>query len=167
MGAKRFSRTSETSARNTEESATKLPGTGGRLPEKKGIIRDPLTFDKGWVILLSKIEGKMAQSTDLLQGTLDMLILKTLAPGQEHGWAIAQRIQQMSNDVLQVGQGSLYPALHRLEYRGWIRAEWGASENNRRARFYSLTAAGRKQLNAELENWERLTGAVNLVLQKV
>jgi transcriptional regulator len=72
----------------------------------------------------------------------------------------------MSNDVLQVGQGSLYPALHRLEYRGWIRAEWGASENNRRARFYSLTAAGRKQLNAELENWDRLTGAVNLVLQR-
>jgi PadR family transcriptional regulator, regulatory protein PadR len=117
-------------------------------------------------MLLSNIEGKMAQFTDLLQGTLDMLILKTLAPGQEHGWAIAQRIQQMSNDVLQVGQGSLYPALHRLEYRGWIRAEWGASENNRRARFYSLTAAGRKQLNAELENWERLEGAVNLVLQR-
>jgi PadR family transcriptional regulator, regulatory protein PadR len=116
---------------------------------------------------LSNIEGNMAQSTDLLQGTLDMLILKTLAPGREHGWAIAQRIQQMSDDVLQIGQGSLYPALHRLEYRGWIRAEWGASENNRRARFYSLTAAGRKQLNAELEHWERLTGAVNLVLQRV
>jgi PadR family transcriptional regulator PadR len=111
-------------------------------------------------------EGKMAPSTDLLQGTLDMLILQTLAPGREHGWAISQRIQQMSNDVLQVGQGSLYPALHRLEYRGWIRAEWGASENNRRARFYSLTAAGRKQLDAELKNWERLTGAVNLVLQR-
>jgi transcriptional regulator len=111
-------------------------------------------------------EEILAQSTDLLQGTLDMLILRTLAPGREHGWAIAQRIQQMSNDVLQIGQGSLYPGLHRLEYRGWIRAEWGASENNRRARFYSLTAAGRKQLEAELENWERLTGAVNLVLQR-
>jgi transcriptional regulator len=108
----------------------------------------------------------MAPSTDLLQGTLDMLILQTLAPGREHGWAIAQRIQQMSNDVLQVGQGSLYPALHRLEYKGWIRAEWGASENNRRARFYSLTAAGRKQLEAELKNWDRLAGAVNLVLQR-
>ena len=108
----------------------------------------------------------MGQPTDLLQGTLDMLVLKTLAPGQEHDWAIAQRIQMMSNDVLQIGQGSLYPALHRLEYKGWIRAEWGASENNRRARFYSLTAAGRKQLNAELENWDRLTGAVNLVLQR-
>jgi len=108
----------------------------------------------------------MPQPVDLLQGTLDMLILKTLAPGAEHGWAIAQRIQQMSNDILQIGQGSLYPALHRLEYRGWIRAEWGASENNRRARFYSLTAAGRKQLEMELKNWDRLTGAVNLVLQR-
>ena len=109
----------------------------------------------------------MPPTTDLLQGTLDMLILKTLAPGAEHGWAIAQRIQQVSDDVLQVGQGSLYPALHRLEYKGWIRAQWGASENNRRARFYSLTAAGRKQLDAELANWDRLTGAVNLVLQRV
>ena len=111
-------------------------------------------------MLLSNIEGKMAQSADLLQGTLDMLILKTLAPGQEHGWAIAQRIQQMSNDVLQIGQGSLYPALHRLEYKGWIRAEWGASENNRRARFYRLTAAGRKQLLAETRNWEQTTALV-------
>lgn len=108
----------------------------------------------------------MAQSADLLQGTLDVLILHTLAPGQEHGWAIAQRIQQMSQNVLQIGQGSLYPALHRLEYKGWIRAEWGASTNNRRARFYSLTALGRKQLKSELENWDRLSGAVNLVLQR-
>jgi len=109
----------------------------------------------------------MPQPTDLLQGTLDMLILRTLASGSEHGWAIAQRIQQMSDDILQIGQGSLYPALHRLEYRGWIRAEWGASENNRRARFYSLSATGRKQLDLELKNWDRLTGAVNLVLQRV
>jgi PadR family transcriptional regulator len=106
----------------------------------------------------------MPPSADLLQGTLDMLILKSIALRPENGWAIAQRIQQVSNDVLQIGQGSLYPALHRLEYRGWIRAQWGASENNRRARYYSLTAAGRKQLEAELANWERLTGAVNLVL---
>src|SRR6202167_6654493 len=118
-------------------------------------------------MLLSNIEGKMAPSTDLLQGTLDMLILKTLAPGQEHGWAIAQRIQQMSNDVLQIGQGSLYPALHRLEYKGWIRAEWGASEKNRRARFYSLTAAGRKQLQAELRTWDRLSDAIGLVLGRI
>jgi PadR family transcriptional regulator PadR len=138
------------------------------VPNRTLITSYPLTFDKKVRILfqsvLSSVEGKMAQTSDLLQGTLDMLILKTLAPGREHGWAIAQRIQQISNDVLQIGQGSLYPALHRLEYRGWIKAEWGASDNNRRARFYSLTAAGRKQLAAELENWERLTGAVNLVL---
>jgi transcriptional regulator len=109
----------------------------------------------------------MPPSADLLQGTLDMLILKAIALKAEHGWAIAQRIQQVSTDVLQIGQGSLYPALHRLEYKGWIRAQWGASENNRRARFYSLTAAGRRQLSAELENWDRLTGAVNLVLQRI
>jgi transcriptional regulator len=109
----------------------------------------------------------MPPSTDLLQGTLDMLVLRAIANEPQHGWAIAQRIQQVSNNVLQIGQGSLYPALHRLEYKGWIRAEWGASENNRKARFYSLTNAGRKQLDAELENWTRLTGAVNLVLQDI
>ncbi len=109
----------------------------------------------------------MPPSSDLLQGTLDMLILKAIALEPEHGWAIAQRIQQVSNNVLQIGQGSLYPALHRLEYKGWIRAQWGASENNRKARFYSLTAAGRKQLETELENWDRLAGAVNLVLQRI
>jgi PadR family transcriptional regulator PadR len=136
-----------------------------RVYRQRQQLHLPLTIDKRQAILLSSVEGNMPPSTDLLQGTLDMLILKTLAPGDEHGWAIAQRIQQMSNNVLQIGQGSLYPALHRLEYKGWIRASWGASENNRRARFYSLTAAGRKQLNAELENWDRLTGAVNLVLQ--
>jgi transcriptional regulator len=109
----------------------------------------------------------MPPSADLLQGTLDMLVLKSIALKPEHGWAIAQRIQQVSNEVLQVGQGSLYPALHRLAYKGWIRAQWGASENNRRARFYSLTAAGRRQLEAELVNWARLTGAVNLVLERI
>lgn len=109
----------------------------------------------------------MPPSSDLLQGTLDMLILKAIALRPEHGWAIAQRIQQVSNNVLQIGQGSLYPALHRLEYKGWIRAEWGASENKRRARYYSLTAAGKKHLESELENWDRLAGAVNLVLQKI
>ncbi|KAA6459687.1 PadR family transcriptional regulator [Acidobacteria bacterium AB60] len=109
----------------------------------------------------------MPPPTDLLQGTLDMLILRAVAHEPLHGWAIAQRIQEVSENVLQVGQGSLYPALHRLEYKGWIRAEWGASENNRKARFYALTAAGRKQLNAELANWHRLTGAINLVLQEI
>jgi len=109
----------------------------------------------------------MPPSSDLLQGTLDMLILKAIANEPQHGWAIAQRIQQVSNNVLQVGQGSLYPALHRLEYKGWIRAEWGSSENNRKARYYALTAAGRRQLQAELANWDRLAGAINLVLQEI
>jgi transcriptional regulator len=109
----------------------------------------------------------MPPSTDLLQGTLDLLILKTLALAPEHGWGIAQRIQQVSKDALLIGQGSLYPALHRLEYKGWIQADWGASENNRKAKFYSLTKAGEKQLTSELENWDRLTGAIALVLKQV
>jgi PadR family transcriptional regulator PadR len=103
--------------------------------------------------------------TDLLQGTLDLLLLKTLQAGPSHGWDVAQRIQQASRGALRVGQGSLYPALHRLEARGWIASEWGASENNRRAKFYRLTAAGRKQLAAETETWERFTGAVKLILK--
>jgi PadR family transcriptional regulator PadR len=108
----------------------------------------------------------MAPSTDLLQGTLDLLILRTLALEPMHGWGIAQRIQQVSNDVLQVGQGSLYPALHRLEYKGWIKAEWGPSENNRRAKYYSLTPAGKEQLEAERDSWDRLTEAIALVLNQ-
>ena len=109
----------------------------------------------------------MPPPIDLLQGTLDMLILRAIAAEPQHGWAIAQRIQQVSDNVLQIGQGSLYPALHRLEYKGWIRAQWGSSENNRKARYYSLTAAGRKHLEAELQNWTRLTGAINLVLESI
>jgi transcriptional regulator len=109
----------------------------------------------------------MADSTDLLQGTLDLLILQTLAAGPMHGWGVAQRIQQVSKDVLQVGQGSLYPALHRLEYKGWIAADWGASDNNRRAKFYALTALGRKQLETELASWDRLSAAVGLVLGRI
>jgi PadR family transcriptional regulator PadR len=105
------------------------------------------------------------EKTDLLQGTLDVLILKTLAAGSLHGWGISQRIQQLSRDVLQVNQGSLYPALHRLEHRGWISAAWGTSENNRRARFYELTRAGRRQLADETENWERFAAAVARILQ--
>ncbi len=103
--------------------------------------------------------------TDLLQGTLDLLVLKTLQAGPTHGWDIAQRIQQVSREALRVGQGSLYPALHRLEDRGWIAAEWGASENNRRAKFYKLTATGRKRLAEETEAWERFTAAVALILE--
>lgn len=106
----------------------------------------------------------MPLSADLLQGTLDLLILQTLAPVPMHGWGVAQRIQQVSKDVLQIGQGSLYPALHRLEYKGWIESDWGNSENNRRAKFYALTATGRKQLETELETWERLSVAIALVL---
>ena len=106
----------------------------------------------------------MPTSTDLLQGTLDLLILQTLATGPMHGWGVAQRIQQISNEVLQIGQGSLYPALHRLEYKGWIRADLGNSENNRKAKFYKLTARGRKELNAAAGRWRRMTHAIGLIL---
>jgi PadR family transcriptional regulator, regulatory protein PadR len=100
----------------------------------------------------------------LLQGTLDMLILRSLALEPMHGFGISVRIRQMSQDVLQVEQGSLYPALYRLEQRGWIAAEWGTSDNNRRAKFYSLTSTGRKQLRVETENWDRMSAAINLIL---
>jgi PadR family transcriptional regulator, regulatory protein PadR len=104
--------------------------------------------------------------SELLQGTLDLLILRTLAPDAAmHGWGISQRLAQISHDVLLVNQGSLYPALHRLEAQGFIEAEWGVSENNRQAKFYSLTRAGRRQLAAVTEDWERFTGAVALVLK--
>jgi len=103
---------------------------------------------------------------DLLQGTLDLLILRTLQTGPMHGWAISERIQQISREVLQVNQGSLYPALHRLEHQGWIKAEWGISELGRRARFYQLTASGRKQLEVETDNWARLAGAIGRVLEE-
>ena len=102
---------------------------------------------------------------DLPQGTLDLLILKTINLQPMHGWAISERIQQISKEVLQVQQGSLYPALHRLERRGWIKARWGASENNRRAKYYELTRAGRKQLETEQESWQKLTTAVAQILE--
>ena len=102
---------------------------------------------------------------DLPQGTLDLLILKALSLGPMHGWAISERIHDVSRATLQIPQGSLYPALHRLERRGWIRAEWGASDNNRKAKYYELTKVGRKQLAAEAEDWARLTAAVALVLR--
>ena len=107
----------------------------------------------------------MGKPSDLVQGTLDVLILKTIALEPRHGWGIAERIRQVSNEVLQVNQGSLYPALQRLERQGWITASWGTSENNRRARFYRLTAAGRRHLERELAGWERLSGAISLVLR--
>jgi len=105
--------------------------------------------------------------SDLLQGTLDLLILKTLAAGPMHGYGVSLRIQEISSDALQVRQGSLYPALHRLERRGWITAEWGDSENNRKARFYRLTRAGKRQLGIEESNWERLKAAIGQVLKAV
>jgi PadR family transcriptional regulator, regulatory protein PadR len=107
----------------------------------------------------------MGKPTDLVQGTLDLLILKTLAFEPMHGWGIAVRIRQVSKEVLQVNQGALYPALHRLEQSGWIKAKWGESDNNRRAKYYSLTAAGRKYLEQEGANWKRLSNAIGLVLE--
>jgi len=107
----------------------------------------------------------MKRSIDLLQGTLDLLILRALQNQPMHGWAVSERIQQISENVLQVNQGSLYPALHRLEHQGWIKAEWGVSELGRRARFYRLTAGGRKQLEREAENWDRITAAIGRVMR--
>ncbi len=109
----------------------------------------------------------MGKPTDLVQGTLDLLILKTISLEPKHGWAIAKRIEQVSKEVLQIQQGSLYPALHRLEQQGWIKASWDLTETGRKAKFYSLSRAGRAQLEAELANWERLSSAVNLVARMV
>ena len=106
----------------------------------------------------------MSRPTDLVQGTLDLLVLKLLAIEPLHGWAIGQRLQQLSSDVLRVSEGSLYPALHKLEREGWIAAEWRSTENNRRAKFYSLTRPGRRRLQTETGNWERLSAAINDVI---
>jgi len=109
----------------------------------------------------------LSKPTDLVQGTLDLLILKVIALEPMHGWAIAQRIRQMSGDVLQVGQGALYPSLHKLEQNGWISAEWAISENNRRAKYYTLTKAGRKALDREAAQWERLAGAISVIVRAI
>jgi PadR family transcriptional regulator, regulatory protein PadR len=109
----------------------------------------------------------MSKPSDLIHGTLDLLILKTLSLEPKHGWAIAKRIEQVSEDVLQITQGALYPALHRLEQQGWIKSEWRPSETGRDARFYSLTKAGRTQLEKELAQWERLSSAVGLIIRMV
>ena len=109
----------------------------------------------------------MSKPTDLVQGTLDLLILKTIALEPMHGWAIAQRIRQMSGDVLQVGQSALYPSLHKLEQNGWISSEWAVSENNRRAKYYTLTKAGRKALEKEAAHWERLAAAISLIVRTI
>jgi len=107
------------------------------------------------------------QRIDLPQGTVDLLILRTLSAGPQHGWAISERVQQVSSDVLRIQQGSLYPALHRLERRGLIKARWGASDNNRRAKYYELTRAGQKQLEVETDSWRKLTAAVAQILESV
>jgi transcriptional regulator len=109
----------------------------------------------------------VSKPTDLVQGTLDLLILKTIALEPMHGWAIAQRIRLMSGDVLQVGQSALYPSLHKLEQNGWISSEWAVSENNRRAKYYTLTKAGRKALEKEAAQWERLAAAISLIVRRV
>ena len=109
----------------------------------------------------------MSKPTDLVQGTLDLLILKVVALEPMHGWAVAQRIRQMSGEVLQVGQGALYPALHKLEQNGWISSEWAVSENNRKAKYYTLTKDGRKALDQEAAQWERLSAAISLVVRAV
>ncbi len=124
-----------------------------------GPVRLLLTIDNNRCMLST------VNTMDLLQGTLDLLILRALQNGAMHGWAISERIQQISEDVLRVNQGSLYPALHRLEHQGWIKAEWGVSELGRRARFYRLTASGKKQLELETENWDRITAAIGRVLK--
>src|SRR5947209_4686894 len=131
-------------------------------------IDSPLSIDEGADRVREFATWKVFAPTvaDLLQGTLDLLILKTLALESKHGWGIAQRIQQISRDALQVGQGSLYPALHRLELNGLIASEWAASENNRRAKYYSITADGRKRLEVELADWKRTSEAIALVLQE-
>jgi PadR family transcriptional regulator PadR len=130
-------------------------------------FRVPLRFDRTWVYALVEVQGDtMAdKGIDLPQGTLDLLILRTLALEPQHGWAISERVQQISKDVLQIQQGSLYPALHRLERRGWVKARWGTSDNNRRAKYYELTRSGRKQLEAEKDAWRKLTAAVAQVLE--
>jgi PadR family transcriptional regulator, regulatory protein PadR len=133
----------------------------GKIPQDRLRLSRPGPYSS-----LVEAKGKMRNSRiDLPQGTLDLLILKTVALEPQHGWAISERIQQVSSDVLRVQQGSLYPALHRLERRGWIKARWGSSENNRRAKYYELTALGKKQLETEEQSWKMLTIAVAQVLQ--
>src|SRR5277367_6824313 len=128
------------------------------------LSRAPRYLD--YLQLTSVDSHSMGKPSDLVQGTLDLLILKTLSTEARHGWAIAKRIQQISGEVLQVQQGSLYPALHRLEQQGWIKAKWAETETGRQAKFYSLTAAGRTQLDSETANWARLSEAINLIVQE-
>ena len=140
-----------------------LRGSFCRTDKARSLL---LTFDtKRLSMLMSTLDIMATTRLDLLQGTLDLIILRTLTGEPRHGWAISERIQQLSQDVLRVNQGSLYPALHRLEHQGWITSDWSVSELGRRARFYRLTAAGRKQLDRETEEWARFTGAVARILK--
>jgi len=137
----------------------------GRRPNIRKTF--PLRIDKSrGTLVVDHLGRNLSRSDDLIAGTLDLLILRVIALQPMHGWAIAQRIQQVSKEILQVRQGSLYPALHRLEIQGWISAEWGDSENNRRAKFYSLTRAGRKKLERDEAQWDRLSSAVSVVLRE-
>lgn len=131
------------------------------------VVQVPLALRQEIRYALVEVKGKhvMTRRIELPQGTLDLLILRTLALEPLHGWAISERVQQISSETLQIQQGSLYPALHRLERRGWIRARWGTSENNRRAKYYELTKSGRQQLEIEKDAWKRLTIAVSQVLE--
>jgi PadR family transcriptional regulator PadR len=128
-----------------------------------------LRFYKSWSITFVEAKGEPleTQRIDLPQGTLDLLILRTLSLGRQHGWAISERVQQISSDVLKIQQGSLYPALHRLERRGWIKASWGTSDNNRRAKYYELTRSGQRQLEVETDSWKKLTAAITQILESV
>ena len=138
----------------------------GDSAQGSGDLTQELTPGRTRRRLLSVTErSALSKPTDLVQGTLDLLILKVVALEPAHGWAIAHRISQMSGDVLQVGQGALYPALHKLEQNGWISAKWAVSENNRRAKYYTLTKDGRKALDQEATQWERLSAAVSLVVR--
>jgi transcriptional regulator len=145
------------------------PTSEGLFPSISGLIlpTHPLCFYKKYCSIPVEVKGERkmtAQHIDLPQGTLDLLILRTLALGPQHGWAISERVQQLSSDMLRIQQGSLYPALHRLERRGLIKARWGTSENNRRAKYYELSRNGRQQLEMETDAWEKLTAAVAQVL---
>jgi len=140
------------------------PGIVG-WPAVQYTINFPLRFDNSRCILPVEATGmQMAKTIELPQGTLDLLILQTLTLAPQHGWAISERLQQVSSDALRIQQGSLYPALHRLERRGWIKARWGVSENNRRAKYYELTKTGRRQLEREKDAWLKLTSAMAQVL---
>jgi PadR family transcriptional regulator len=143
------------------------PDVFGLVNEPASLSVDALTIYTTSAIVERRGITEMGKPNDLVQGTLDLLILKTLSLEPKHGWAIAKRIQQVSKEELQVQQGSLYPALYRLEQQGWIKADWRESKTGRQAKFYTLTRAGRKRLETEIANWDRLSSAINLVVRMI